>query len=169
MSPPTWTPSYYEAIYGREAPDLLKEARYIIDDMVSIAKRLPDWTLDDTGIAITLSAGEGRIGFEANGISGEVVLDIEDGWIRAVATVGGTEVFRGYIERQYEEYDVWPPGATDPKAEEPGRLGKHLMWASLDSAVWPGIKAVANEGGWVNVEHDEAAMIERNRREGREI
>ena len=110
MSPPKWTPSYYEAIYGREAPDLLAEARYIIEDMVSKAKSFPDWTLDDTGIAVTLSPGNGRIGFEANRIAGEVVLDIEDGWIRAIATIGGTEVFRGYIERHWEEYEVWPPG-----------------------------------------------------------
>jgi hypothetical protein len=169
VSPPNWKPSYHEAIYGREAPDSLAEARYIIEDMVSKAKSFPDWTLDDTGIAVTLSPGDGRIGFRANGITGEVALDIEDGWIRAIATVGGDEVFRGYIERRWEEYEVWPAGATDDKAEEPGRLGKWLMWASLNSAAWPGIKAVANEGGWVNVQHDEAAMIERNKREGREL
>ena len=54
------------------------------------------------------------------------------------------------------------------KAEEPGRLGKWLMWASLNSVAWPGIKGVANDGGWVNLQHDEAAMIARNKREGRE-
>jgi hypothetical protein len=169
LSPPTWRPSYHEAIYGREAPDSLAEARYIIEDMVSKANHFRDWTLDDTGIAVTLSGENGRIGFEANGITGEVALDIEDGWVRAVATVGGREVFRGYVERHWEEYEVWPAGATDEKAEEPGRLGKHLMWASLNSVAWPGIAAIANVGGWVNVQHDEAAMIERNRREGRTL
>jgi hypothetical protein len=168
MSPPGWKPSYHEAIYGREAPDPLAEARYIIDDMVSKVNRFPDWTLDDTGIAVTLSGEPGRIRFTAGEISGEVALDIEDGWIRAIATVGGAEVFRGYVERHWEEYEVWPAGATDVKAEEPGRLGKWLMWASLNSLAWPGIKAVANDGGWVNVQHDEAAMIERKRREGLE-
>lgn len=167
MSVPSWTPSYFDAIGGEEYGSEHGTA-WAIDCMLSVAKNFVDWFVDDHFIPFEIRpAGPNMIAFEGNGITGEIVLDVEDGWLRATATVGGRQVFVGYIERRYEEYEVWPPGATDKEIYEPGRLGKHLMWASLNSTYWPDIKPLAGEGVWVNVQHDEPAMIERQKREGR--
>lgn len=60
------------------------------------------------------------------------------GWIRAVISAASFE-YRFYIERVYEEWDVWPP-CSSGHGDAPGRIGKRLSWAQVETAAWPGLQ-----------------------------
>lgn len=66
------------------------------------------------------------------------------GWTRIDAIVGGETVFTAYLDRVYEEFDLWPPGASGA-GEAPGRIGKRQTWASLSADAWPVLRAMTGE------------------------
>ena len=71
-------------------------------------------------------------------MSGVIELAAEEtGWLVAVARIGHVEVFRGYVERPYEQYEIWPPHAGLADGEAPGRIGKRTTWVSFAAASWP--------------------------------
>src|SRR5690606_17872093 len=104
---------------------------WLIDSFVSTARHFADWMVADDALPIRVWAiaehaktGAGRIGFAAGGVEGEIVLSMAPGgWVLAVASIGGAEVFRGYVDRQWEQCDIWPVGATPARDDEgPGRI-----------------------------------------------
>lgn len=93
------------------------------------------------------------IAFALEGLSGTVTATRDpSGFLRIdVATRDGT-FLTGYVERIWEEYEIWPPGADADVAEEaPGRLGKHRSWVSISARGWPQLAAIGNENGWLNL------------------
>lgn len=158
MSAPERPPIFNDAIAGREIPPS-EAADWFIGNFVSLAGTFPDWLVEDTEIAVTVSPqGQAEIGFSARGVTGTIAFSQEPGgWIEAVASAGGREVFRGYIERAYEQYEVWPANAGAASGEAPGRIGKHGTWVSLAAAAWPALAPLA-PGGWLNAAADEDAL-----------
>lgn len=68
------------------------------------------------------------------------------GWVRVPVTLGGEEVFRGWLDRPYEEYHLWPDAAAaSPHEDPPGRGGKRRNRVSLSAAAWPGLSAWTRE------------------------
>lgn len=162
MTAPSRPPSFFDALSGREIPrpEALREPGFLIDDLARDAADWPDWLLDDEGARkIRLSLIEHVIetrvviGFTVDGIAGTItaVPDVS-GYLRVVVECRGAAVLTAYVERIWEEYELWPPGAVAAiGTESPGRLGKHRTWVSISAKGWPVLAAIANDHGWVNL------------------
>ena len=70
------------------------------------------------------------------------------------------ELFRGYIELPYEDYEIWPPHAGAAEGEAPGRIGKGTTWISFAASSWPILSLLANSEGGVNIVVNEAKLRE---------
>jgi hypothetical protein len=160
MSAPARPPVYADAIAGDDnvAPD--RAIPGLIDSIVSAAKGFPDWVVEDLGVAVHLHvSGPSSIEYEAKGARGVIELSAEEtGWLVAVARTGAAEMFRGYIERPYEDYEIWSPQAGAAAGEAPGRIGKRATWISFAAASWPALAPLANDEGGVNIAIDEAKL-----------
>ncbi len=162
MTAPTRPPLYADAIAGDDNVPPERAIPWLIDCLVSAAKWFPDWIAEDMRVTARLHAtGPGRIGFEADGMRGVIELSAdESGWLVAVARVGEAELFRGYIERPYEEYEIWPPHADAAEGDAPGRIGKRVTWISFAASAWPALAPLANPEGGVNISIDEGKLRE---------
>jgi hypothetical protein len=76
------------------------------------------------------------------------------------ATCGGREVFRAWVDRPYDEYDLWPDCEAVPARRDvdaPGHIGKRRNWINLSTSAWPQLARFANVFGVVALsEADEA-------------
>ena len=78
-------------------------------------------------------------------------------WLLILASMlsvelAGAEIWRGYIDRPYEELNIWQPGAVFPARrtqEAPGRIGKRLTWLVLDGNTWPALAPIVNDVGFL--------------------
>ena len=165
MNAPDRPPLFCEPVYGWEAtaPDTGELMGWLIDNLADDARPWPDWVIEagcSLPVRLNLLAHESgrsaRIGFAAEGVEGmiEAVPD-PSGWLLATAEIGGAEVFRAYVDRPFEEYDLWPAGANAAPGEEaPGRMSKKRWWVSLSAAAWPALSPLAADG-WFNARHAE--------------
>lgn len=162
MTAPTRPPFYVDAIGGDDNVPPEQAVPWLIGRFVSAAKWFPDWRVEDVGIAVRLHVmGPTSIAFEAEGVRGVIELAADEtGWLVAVARIGEAELFRGYIELPYEEYEIWPPHAGAADGEEPGRIGKRATWISFAASSWPALAPLANRDGGVNLTIDEAKLRE---------
>lgn len=165
MTAPTRKAWFGDAIGGLdEVDDPKREAEYIIHDFASTAAYFPDWLAEEVGVEVRLtvlerSKGRSVIGWSGGGAEGTITFTLDpSGWILAVGTLGAVEMFRGYIDHAYEQYDVFPPGATpEPQAEAPGTIGKKRHWVSLRRDAWPALASLGLEQG-INFTIDESKL-----------
>jgi hypothetical protein len=154
---PSWPPSYFD-IFEPDGPgtDPAAALRFIIEDMANDARLTPDWLIEGRDLKVQLSAisyapGLAQIGFTAGEAQGAVTLTPDpSGWLRIEATCGGAVVFRAFLDRVYQEFELWPSGAAKSD-EAPGRMGKRRNWLSLDVEAWPALKPLVNEGRYLNL------------------
>ncbi len=173
MSAPARPPSFFNAMTGADVPypEALREPGFLLDDLAGDVKIWPYWLLDDDSqrrITLTLveHVREQRavIGFAVDGVSGTVTATPDpSGYLRIAVEAGGAVFLAAYVERIWEEYELWPPGAVAAfGAEAPGRMGKHRSWVSISAAGWPALAAIANRNGWLNVKQlEERAEADR--------
>jgi hypothetical protein len=162
MTAPARPPSFFNSLTGRDkdAAGSGRQAGFLIDDLASDARNWPNWLLDDDSQRrITLSliehVTEQRvvIGFVVDRVQGTVTATPDPtGYLRVVVTFEGADYLTLFVERIWEEYELWPPGAAAEIGEEaPGHLGKHRSWVSISASGWPVLAAIANTHGWLNV------------------
>jgi hypothetical protein len=60
-------------------------------------------------------------------------------WVKVEVFLGAFRVFVAYMDRVWEEFELWPSGATEKTVESPGRIGKRLDWISLAPSAWPAL------------------------------
>lgn len=163
MSEAPRTPPYYADLWtGREEGlEPAAEAREVVDGFARVPKLDADWCIDgdeaETPFRLTLLAHEPgrRTVLEVRGgaVVGEVsFVPDPSGYVLVTGRHEGAELFRAYLDRPYEEFDLWPAGAVfDPKrvADAPCRIGKRRSWVALDTSVWPGLAALANSVGYL--------------------
>lgn len=163
MSAPTRKPFYYDFSNSEDGLPPEQGAPWVIDDFVSIARHFTDWLVEDRRLPFqvrplaALKDGAARISFAGDGHYGLIELTPDpSGWVLVVGKVGEREVFRGYLDRPYEHYELWPVDA-EPAADEegPGRIGKIQSWIGLSADAWPALKPLADERGWVTLVVDE--------------
>lgn len=65
-------------------------------------------------------------------------------WIEACVEVEGFAGRHFFIERIYEEFEIWPPG-SDCMAMDSGRMGKRCGWVQLEAACWPELAFLAED------------------------
>lgn len=175
MSAPARPPSFFNALSGTDTPypASLREPGFLLDDLAADVKLWPDWLLDDDsqrGITLTLiehvTEQRAVIGFSVDGVSGTITaMPDPSGYLRIAVAVDGALFLTAYVERIWEEYELWPPGAAASfDVESPGRMGKHRSWVSISAAGWPALAAIANGNGWLNLlqlmERGEADRVE---------
>lgn len=152
MPPPLMKPSFFDIGTGEAYADAAWAAAWVIDQLASSAEIFAEWVDEHTGAEVSVglrARGEGSatIWFEAEGVYGEIALSVDaSGWI--AANYGGV---RAWIDRPYEELDLWPENTAARASEAPGRIGKRMNWLSLDAKAWPVLAPLANPHGWVNL------------------
>lgn len=163
MSPPQRKPFFCDAIGGTEVtfPHTGDDMGWTVDRLAATARRFPDWHLDCDdrprhAVALQVLEEEPyrlvRIGFACNGVEGVIAArpDSDSGFVVLTVTVDGRECFRAFLDRPYEEYDLFPPGDQSAQgAEAPGRMSKKLWWVSLSVAAWPVLQPLSGSG-WFN-------------------
>lgn len=167
MSAPAKAPYYWDYGTTEEGTPPEQGGPWLIDTLVSSAKTFEDWKVEERDLPVVVwpiathaETGAGRIGFGLNGVQGEITLTMDPiGWILAVAHIGGAEVFRGYVDRPWEQCDIWPAGATPARDEEgPGRIGKKQHWVGLSTEAWPQLQNIANGLDAIMFEIDESKL-----------
>lgn len=176
MSAPERPPFYYEPLSnGDVSMDPAKASGWLVDDLVSTARTFPEWMTEDAVLTIDLTVLEheqGRravIGWRTAPADGTLMATADpSGWVKLVGATGGREVFTAYLDRPWEQYEFWPPGAKPAKGEEgPGRMGKKQFWIGLGADIWPALGPIADAEGWVHFEIDEKRLRARQEIEGR--
>ena len=90
----------------------------------------------------------------AGALSGRIELSVDPSlWVRAEVYLEGRWFGRGWIERCYEECEIWPDGSDGiqgPRVEDdpPGRISKRGAWVQFDAAQWPGYRGAARFVGF---------------------
>lgn len=75
-------------------------------------------------------------------------------WVKIEVFLGAFRVFVAYLDKPWEEYELWPSGAVEKTDEAPGRVGKRRNWVNLSTIAWPVLERFAAEG-WFTVEQPE--------------
>jgi hypothetical protein len=87
-------------------------------------------------------------------INGHIELSIDTSlWVRADFHRDNAWFGRGWIERCYEECEIWSDGAdgiVGPKVEDdpPGRISKRGSWIQFDTTQWPGYESAERYVGF---------------------
>jgi hypothetical protein len=155
---PSWPASYFDifAPDGQGEPPELS-LRFLIDHFRSAVLLEPIWMIEghDTSVHLSLISYEPMtmdVGFKAGAHEGVITFTADpSNWLRIEAVINSATVFLAYLDRPYEEHELWPADATKTP-EGPGRMGKRRNWVSLDTEAWPVLKPLAGEGGFVNFE-----------------
>jgi hypothetical protein len=159
---PPLTPPHYFDYTDPDGPqnNPLPEAGWLLDRLVDAARADPRWIIDDDSgrtvdlVVIEHQRGQGgTVAITGGPVALLLRLAVDaSGYVRAAVELAGTEIWRGYIDRPYEELDIWPPGAVfEPRrtVEAPGRIGKRLTWLVLDSRPWPALAPAVNDKGFL--------------------
>lgn len=67
-------------------------------------------------------------------------------WVKVEVFLGAFRVLVAYLDRPWEEYELWPSGAVEKTDEAPGRIGKRRNWVNLSVTAWPVLERFAAEG-----------------------
>lgn len=161
LGPPLTPPHHFDFTDPdgpQNAP--LPAAAWLLDSIVLAARAEPHWIIDDASSrAVDLAVTEhqpgqgGTIAITSGPIALLLRLAVDaSGYVRASVEHAGAEIWRGYIDRPYEELDIWPPAAVFEArrtTEAPGRVGKRLTWLVLDSKPWPALATIVNDKGFL--------------------
>lgn len=80
-------------------------------------------------------------------VTGRIELSIDPSfWVRADIYRDEAWFGRGWIDRCFEELEIWPDGAdgvVGPRVEDdpPGRISKRGAWIQFDTLQWPGYQS----------------------------
>jgi hypothetical protein len=111
-------------------------------DGLEIAVKLERETQNDALISLT------------GAINGRIELSIAPSlWVRAELYCDDILFGRGWIERCYEECEIWPDGADGiigplVADDPPGRISKRGYWLQFDTSQWPGYKSTTRTIGF---------------------
>lgn len=156
-TPPVTPPYFGDLMLGRpEGEDPAEASRYAVDSIADVPHLSPLWRLEDgPSFTLRLTTYERyrRAELELREIEVSIVFETDaSGYVRVTGRRHGENLFRAWLDRPYEEYDLWPSGAEFPERrtyDAPGRIGKRLTWIVLDTRVWPALAPLANDAGFI--------------------
>ena len=137
---------------GEDDPALA--SAYYASDLAATIAREPLWLADGWQVtpgAVSADAGIHSVAFvarhEARSVEGRVSLSSDPSfWVKVEVHIDGARVFLAYMDRVWEEFELWPSGSTPERSDEPvGHIGKHQNWLSLKVAAWPQLSRLTGE------------------------
>ncbi len=145
--PPIRAPHY---VWDDDGPATLGSAQFLLGMLCDFAGRWPVWR-DRAGreVAVSLERETDTEGLIRLGgaLEGRIELSVDPSlWVRADVWLGGAWFGRGWVERCYEEFEIWPDGAdgiVGPLVSDdpPGRISKRGYWLQFDTSQWPGYES----------------------------
>ena len=154
--PPLFPPEFFDSLSGgQDPPD--GALHDFAQCFAGVPRHDAEWIIESAGnrrvrlAQASCSATGACLHFESGGVTGIIALEgAAGGWVRITATIAGRRVFTGFMERVWEEYELYPPGAPcRPQDDAPGRIGKRRTWLILSAAAWPQLAPLANDAGVV--------------------
>ncbi len=80
-------------------------------------------------------------------VAGRIVFSPDAShWMKVEVFLGAFRVFVAYMDRVWEEFELWPSGATEKTVDPPGHISKRYAWLNLSAAAWPQLALFAEEG-----------------------
>jgi hypothetical protein len=153
--PPIRSPHFFD---DGDGPATLGAAQGLLFLLCSFARRSAVWR-DRHGreVSVTVARETDRTAVITltGALSGHIELSIDPSfWVRADFHRDNAWFGRGWIERCYEECEIWPDGAdgiVGPRVEDdpPGRISKRGAWIQFDTTQWPGYESADR---WIGYE-----------------
>lgn len=155
-APPPRQPYYVWEEDGLPRPDA---ARAMIEWLVNHLSYLDRWKTPRGAIQTTVldEAPDSAL----IGVSGGYDLRIElsinaQHWVCAEVFAGDDIVQRAWIERAYEECELWPDGSDGEigplvSDDPPGRIGKRGDWLQIDTLQW----RIESPERWLHFDHED--------------
>ena len=141
--PPVRAPHF---VWDQDGAATLASAQALLALLCSFVRLGPLWRDRSGGeIAVRLvRETEDEALIELDGaLRGRIELSIDPSlWVRADVLLGDSWFGRGWVERGYEECEIWPDaadGVIGDRVEDdpPGRISKRGTWIQFDAAQWP--------------------------------
>jgi hypothetical protein len=156
---PRTPPSWFDLATGGELPQD-RAARWTLETFAGTLLHAPCWLLETSAcgpvrldLRARLQADSLTIQTLTDGRELEIILTPgASGWVEITVRLDERAALRAWMDRPYEEYELWPGGADitpNRSAEAPGRIGKRLNWINLSSGAWPQLAALANPSGFM--------------------
>ena len=153
VDPPRKPPTYAQPIGGDDCfldpTAMLDELANLLTVSVGVDRSwiVRDWTILVVAIGQRSCGQSLSVDFKASRKNDEhdATLNLSvhpSGWIGARITVGALSR-HVFIERIYEEFEIWPPGSPCT-AKDSGRMGKRCTWVQLQADHWPDLAALAD-------------------------
>jgi len=142
--PPIRAPHFF---WDEDGPATLASAQFLLGLLCDFARRSTIWH-DRAGGEIAASVeretNQHAVIALSGALEGRIELSVAPSlWVRADVWLDGAWYGRGWIERCYEECEIWPDGAdgiVGPLVADdpPGRISKWGYWLQFDMSQWPG-------------------------------
>ena len=145
--PPIRAPHFF---WDADGPATLGSAEFLLGLLCDFARLSIIWkdrAGRDVVVSVTQETKQQAIITLGGALEGRIELSVAPSlWVRADLYIGGAWFGRGWIERCYEECEIWPDGAdgiVGPLVSDdpPGRISKRGYWVQFDTTQWPGFES----------------------------
>lgn len=152
--PPVRAPQYFD---DNDGPPTLGSAQWLLTVLCDFARRSPVWrdrAGRDVAVKVEGETPQDAIITFSGAISGRIELSIAPSvWVRADVYLDDAWFARGWIERCYEECEIWPDasdGLVGPLVSDdpPGRISKRGYWLQFDTSQWLGYESTVRMIGF---------------------
>jgi hypothetical protein len=152
--PPIRAPHFF---WDEDCPPTRSSAEFLLGLLCDFARRSPIWrdrAGRDIAVSLTRETRQDGLITPSGALEGCIELSVAPSlWVRADVYLGDAWFGRGWIERCYEECEIWPDGAdgiVGPRVEDdpPGRISKRGYWVQFDTSQWPGHQSAERHVGF---------------------
>ena len=153
-SPPIRAPHFF---WDEDGPATLGSSEFLLGLLCDFARLSAIWkdrSERDVFVSVTRETKQEAIIALGGALQGRIELSVGPSlWVRADVYLGGAWFGRGWIERCYEECEIWPDGAdgiVGPLVSDdpPGRISKRGYWVQFDTTQWPGYESAERTIGF---------------------
>jgi hypothetical protein len=144
-------------VWDDDGPATLASAQALLSLLCSFARFSPIWrdrAERDIAVNLARESDRGALIVLSGAIDGRIELCIAPSfWVLADFYRGDAWFGRGWIERCYEECEIWPDasdGIIGSRVEDdpPGRISKRGYWIQFDTPQWPGYHSATRTIGF---------------------
>jgi len=142
--PPIRAPHFF---WDEDGPPTQSSAEFLLSLLCGFAGLSPAWNDRagrDIAVSVTRETKQDALITLRGALEGRIELSVAPSlWVRAEVYLDGKWFGRGWIERCYEECEIWPDasdGVIGPLVADdpPGRISKRGYWVQFDTTQWPG-------------------------------